>query len=637
MAIKASATITLSFMVDIKAVYRYYKLQSSTASAPDSPTTDTPTGWSDAEPTYTEGSTNTLYIVDKTVFTNDTYLYSKVSKSTSYEAAKSAYNKAVDANNTANIAKNTADNIQVGGVNILLNTNDLTKWTKESGVSVVKESDGYFKMSYSSSTSTSYYGIYQQVILEANTQYTFSMYVKNRARLYIGIGTSWGNEKMVVSQTIRGVYTFNTGSDTSFRIYLVVKPSVDSNACYFKMPKLEKGNKATEWTPAIQDVDNNISEASKTATNYMKKSSSGLLISENATSTNPGKNVLITNSGVDIRNNSTVLASYTDDKIYLGKNSDKSVIDLCNGTAEIKNINTNTDKEWYRLGISSRDSIELNTTGKISMDTYYGSADGNKYANGIFRLYSKDEFGEGIESDSYYTLGISSGDSNTGIFYTSDIVGSDGYMEISTWYNNLNQNVTNANFMTMISNSTKNSIEMLSGSILFKAPDIIKHTHSTSGKTIGFGVGGNGTNRGLHDTYKNKWMIYNDENDLYLGPASYSNYRPYYRKGDSITAAGMTSGFISNNSKSVHFLVHLGKPVLNSPTVTVTSSSGLMIRQENKYLYGSSATTWAKPSSYEVSRSNDTINIKATFKNATNVVYNNDACGVQYSIKIALS
>ena len=636
MAIKASATITLSFMVDIKAVYRYYKLQSSTASAPDSPTTDTPTGWSDAEPTYTEGSTNTLYIVDKTVFTNDTYLYSKVSKSTSYEAAKSAYNKAVDANNTANIAKNTADNIQVGGVNILLNTNDLTKWTKESGVSVVKESDGYFKMSYSSSTSTSYYGIYQQVILEANTQYTFSMYVKNRARLYIGIGTSFGNEKLVVSQTSRGVYTFDTGSNTSFRIYLVVKPSVDSNACYFKMPKLEKGNKATEWTPAIQDIDNNISEASKTATNYMKKSSSGLLISENATSTNPGKNVLITNSGVDIRNNSTVLASYTDDKIYLGKNSDKSVIDLCNGTAEIKNINTNTDKEWHRLGISSRDSIELNATGKISMDTLWVSADGTKYADGAFSLYSKDEFGEGIESDSYYHLGISSEDSNTDTFYNSNIYGKEGSLELSTFYNN-DQNVSCNNIIKLMSNPIKNSIEITSDSILFEAPDIIKHTHTTSRKTIGFGVGSGGINRGLHDTYKNKWMIYNDENDLYLGPASYSNYRPYYRKGDSITITGMTSGFISGNSKVVHFLVHLGKPVLNSPTVTVTSYSGLMIRQENKYLYGSSSTTWAKPSSYEVFRSNDTINIKATFKNTTNVVYNNDACGVQYSIKITLS
>lgn len=114
MAVKASASITLSFMVDIKAVYRYYKLQSSTASTPSPPATwnssSPPSGWTDAEPTYTSGSTNSLYFVDCTVFTNDTFLYSKVSKSTSYEAAKEAYNKAVSAQNKADELQTDATN-----------------------------------------------------------------------------------------------------------------------------------------------------------------------------------------------------------------------------------------------------------------------------------------------------------------------------------------------------------------------------------------------------------------------------------------------------------------------------------------------------------------------------------------------
>ena len=109
MAIKASASITLSFMVDIKAVYRYYKLQASTASAPNVPTTNPPSGWTDTEPSYTSGSTNTLYTVELTVFTNNTFLYSAVSKSSSYEAAKEAYNKAQNAQNTANNAQSSAN------------------------------------------------------------------------------------------------------------------------------------------------------------------------------------------------------------------------------------------------------------------------------------------------------------------------------------------------------------------------------------------------------------------------------------------------------------------------------------------------------------------------------------------------
>ena len=94
MAVKASAIITLSHLVDIVSTTRYYKLQNSTAAAPSKPTANPPSGWSKTEPTYTAGSTNTLYFVDCTVFSNATFAYSDVSKSSSYEAAKEAYNKA---------------------------------------------------------------------------------------------------------------------------------------------------------------------------------------------------------------------------------------------------------------------------------------------------------------------------------------------------------------------------------------------------------------------------------------------------------------------------------------------------------------------------------------------------------------
>lgn len=104
MAVKASCEITLYSNVDITGVYRYYKLQSSTASAPAKPTTtpaSVPSGWSKVEPSYTEGSTNSLYFVDGTLFSNGSFSYSEVSLSSSYEAAKEAYNKAVEALNNA--------------------------------------------------------------------------------------------------------------------------------------------------------------------------------------------------------------------------------------------------------------------------------------------------------------------------------------------------------------------------------------------------------------------------------------------------------------------------------------------------------------------------------------------------------
>lgn len=98
MAVKASAQITLNYIVDIEATYRYYLLQSSTLTAPSKPTTFPPSSeWTDTEPSYTSESTNSLYFVDCTVFCDDTFQYSEISLSSSYEAAKEAYNKASDA------------------------------------------------------------------------------------------------------------------------------------------------------------------------------------------------------------------------------------------------------------------------------------------------------------------------------------------------------------------------------------------------------------------------------------------------------------------------------------------------------------------------------------------------------------
>lgn len=98
MAVKAAGQITLSSVVDVAATYRYYLLQSSTAAVPSKPTTFPPANtWDDTEPGYTDGSTNSLYTVDCTVFSDGTYVYTPVSLSSSYEAAKAAYNKATNA------------------------------------------------------------------------------------------------------------------------------------------------------------------------------------------------------------------------------------------------------------------------------------------------------------------------------------------------------------------------------------------------------------------------------------------------------------------------------------------------------------------------------------------------------------
>lgn len=73
MAIRAKADITISRIIDIQSVTRYYLLQSSTSAQPNKPTSNPPASpWVTTEPSYTSASTNTLYFVDCTEYTNDT-------------------------------------------------------------------------------------------------------------------------------------------------------------------------------------------------------------------------------------------------------------------------------------------------------------------------------------------------------------------------------------------------------------------------------------------------------------------------------------------------------------------------------------------------------------------------------------
>lgn len=130
--VKAKAEITIFNVKDVKSVTRYYLLQSSTATAPPKPTTINPgSNWKTTEPSYTDGSTNTLYFVDLTIMSDGkTFSYSDVSKLSSYEAAKSAWNKANNAQKTADgIANNiyVPGTVQINGGKIQAGSLDVSK------------------------------------------------------------------------------------------------------------------------------------------------------------------------------------------------------------------------------------------------------------------------------------------------------------------------------------------------------------------------------------------------------------------------------------------------------------------------------------------------------------------------------
>lgn len=115
-------------------------------------------------------------------------------------------------------------------------------------------------------------------------------------------------------------------------------------------------------------------------------------------------------------------------------------------------------------------------------------------------------------------------------------------------------------------------------------------------------------------------------------------FQPYFTKGNSASFKVWLMGYTSSDMKEVLFFMPFSRPIMGASGVSVSSVDGLIIRQNNKYLYGSTATVYVKPSSYtsEIVDGGQGVNIRAKMPNTTNVT-NNTACAITASIKITFS
>ena len=150
--------------------------------------------------------------------------------------------------------------------------------------------------------------------------------------------------------------------------------------------KLERGNKATDWSPAPEDVEADIDEAAKTATNYLSFSSStGLIVTQNASSPSSGKNIQITSSAINIRNSTTVLSQFSESQILLGQTSSRNAlintngVYLRSGTTNLASFTAST----ITLGQTSSDHVTV-SSGRIEF--WRGSASLGVFAGGTTRL-----------------------------------------------------------------------------------------------------------------------------------------------------------------------------------------------------------------------------------------------------------
>lgn len=267
--VKAKAEITISRIIDIDKVTRYYLLQSSTATAPSKPTSNPPGGnWKTTEPSYTPSSTNTLYFVDLTVMTNGSFSYSAVSKSSSYEAAKEAWNKANNAQNTANSANGKIDDLQIGGRNLLFGTSNgsCLQWFNENSLKI--ENNNEFTVPVNTLPGTN------DVQAVANEKFAFRTELKsvtehieknngilldfldsthNRVTILWLSDMTFKTEWSIYSTT----FIVPDRPDIAY-VRIGLRSSAGIENSYRKL-KLEKGNKPTDYTPAPEDTEEKIS------------------------------------------------------------------------------------------------------------------------------------------------------------------------------------------------------------------------------------------------------------------------------------------------------------------------------------------------------------------------------------------
>lgn len=154
---------------------------------------------------------------------------------------------------------NKIDNLEIGGRNLLLSTQtfQLPFQYRGTATTLVKDSDGFY---YTNLRNTFSNYVYQYLDLKVNQKYTLSLYAKcdsnvtlevkddsvnNIALTYINLDSKdwklYTSTFVVTKNAAQPKIAFLTRQDTA--------------TVYLKKIKLELGDKATDWTPAPEDVD----------------------------------------------------------------------------------------------------------------------------------------------------------------------------------------------------------------------------------------------------------------------------------------------------------------------------------------------------------------------------------------------
>lgn len=698
MAVKAKAEITLYKIISVDKVVRYYLLQSSTLAAPSKPADGAVIGsnWSKTEPSYTSGSTSTLYFVDQTVLSNGALKYSEVSKSSSYEAAKEAWNKANNAQKTANDA--IADTYQEYYLS--------ASQTALSGGSWSTTAPTWVNGKYMWSRTVKVDGA-------GNKTYTPS---QNGVCIAGAKGDTGASGKGIKSTAIAyQLSASQTKAPTG--TWLSSPPKTDIATPYLwtrtvitytdNTTSTSYGVSST-WTPALEDLKTRISDAETAISNNAKeiklKASRDEVtaISDNLkvltkTSTEFKQTVegwqlnwdkLISTDNAEVASHQDYI-TFDKGDIILGESSNDLKLKITNDSIQFKGtsnteVTPDSDATAWITGktfhISDGEIQNSLKFGKLylkpnnennSVDLYYSDSESDVISGSYVRLGQTISMGNGMGSGflklntgciQMYptTLADTIGNGNTGKF---ELHAGGSYPYIIFGDYNTNDeakkekgrysvriggsNTVSGNCSVAIGYSSdvsgKNSTAI--GHYLKNISDnqlLIGKYNISSDYPFIIGNGSSDTERSNALTVDWDGNItgksLTSANDLKLGFGSSNIFKPYFTKGDSITLTIYAVGYVTTGGKEVAMYVPLSRPIIAGGSVSVASVHGLTIRQNGKYLYSSSASNSVNPSSFRAAivGSGCGVNIVATFGNTVNATVN-DVCSITASIKITFS
>jgi hypothetical protein len=394
-------------------------------------------------------------------------------------------------------------------------------------------------------------------------------------------------------------------------------------------------------------ANTNASNAAKTATNYMKfENNTGLIVGDMTKST-LGRNVLIESESIRIRNNTTDLAIFSDDEILLGIRDEDATINFCEGVGSISVSELVRNTDYWKLNINSQNSIGLNSGGEITMTTDY--TNGAKESHNSFTMGSDLPWNDEVYCYSHWTVSGTNGQTDwlSAVDLTYD---SASISHVSSPY--LSQITLNDSGITLNAAASSFGITLTAYDInVDGTANFSDNVYIDKNAAVIYGKTTSGSYRSALDPC-------NSNNNTLLGYGNYQAnsgntnvygkdvnigvnidgthtalFKPYYRSDtSSVSMTLRTSGYVTNNSTDIYFVIPLSKPIVGAPTVSVSSNNGMILRQNNKYTHGTSASVSVKPSSYEVVsyNSGNNIVVKAVMSDITNVT-NNNPIGIHWS------